>query len=143
MKKATAQPLVNGWLKDVGLKVTGPRQAILKLLISANEPLSAKGIFDALPKPARANQATVYRNLENLQSTGLIRQVNFQHDHNHYELAINHHHHAICQSCGMVVDIASCDITSLETQVKNVSGFVTINSHALEFFGICRNCDKK
>lgn len=143
MNKVQTNQLLSSWLKSAGLKVTAPRLAILKALNSAQQPLSAKGIFDALPKASRADQATIYRNLDSLLAENLIRQVNFQHDHNHYELAENHHHHTICESCGKVVDISQCDIASLEKQVKTVSGFATINHHALEFFGLCKKCAKK
>lgn len=131
-------------LKQTGLKITRPRLAILGILQNARLPLSAKDIFNKLPKAAKPDQATVYRNIENLEAVKLIRQVNFQHDHNHYELVANgHHHHAICENCGKVVDISKCDIAGLEKQVKAVSGFTKINHHALEFFGLCKNCTKK
>lgn len=130
-------------LKQADLKVTKPRLAILDTLNNAVAPLSAKDVYQKLGSRYQIDQATIYRNLGNLVKNKLIRQVNFQHDHNHYELAESHHHHAICQSCGKVVDISKCDITTLEKQVKTVSGFANINQHALEFFGLCKKCAKK
>lgn len=131
-----------GSLKEFGLKATQPRLAILDTLNASQIPLSAREIHRKV-KSANADQATIYRNLQTLAAAGLIRRVNFQHDHNHYELAGHHHHHAICENCGKVVDISKCDIAGLEKQVLAVSGFAQINSHALEFFGLCKNCASK
>lgn len=129
-------------LKGFGLKVTQPRLAILDSLNGSPVPLSAQEIHRKV-KSAKADQATIYRNLQTLATTGLIRRVNFQHDHNHYELAGHHHHHVICENCGKVADISKCDITTMEKQAKAMSGFAQINSHALEFFGLCKNCAAK
>lgn len=129
-------------LKAVGLKTTTPRLAILDALNSAKLPFTAQEIHTKI-KQQNIDQATVYRNLETLTEVGLIRLVNFQHDHNHYELAKNHHHHAICQSCGKVVDISQCDLAALEKQVKKISGFGMIDHHALEFFGLCKTCNAR
>lgn len=131
-------------LKAAGLKTTAARVAIVDLLSRAQVPLSAKDISAEMPRKQKVDQATIYRNLEALTSANIIRLVNFQHDHNHYELVDNsHHHHAICKRCGKVVDISGCDLRSWGQQVKTMSGFAEINQHALEFFGLCKSCSKK
>jgi Fe2+ or Zn2+ uptake regulation protein len=129
-------------LEKALLKITKPRLLILDTLSKSKTPLSAQGIYGRLTK-AKIDQATIYRNLQSLTNARIIRLVNFQHDHNHYELANNHHHHAICESCGKVADISKCDLSQLEKDVKSVSGFSSINQHSLEFFGLCTKCAKK
>lgn len=130
-------------LTQAKLKITKPRLAILSVLYATKTPLTAQEIHTKTHQH-KIDQATVYRNLETLTQSGLVRLVNFQHDHKHYELASNnHHHHAICQNCGKVVDISKCDLTTLEKQVKKISAFTKINHHALEFFGLCKKCSKQ
>ena len=131
-------------LKAVDLKTTAARLAILDALSNAETPLSAKNIADGMTKKQKVDQATIYRNLEAMTSANIIRMVNFQHDHNHYELVdSSHHHHAICKKCGKVVDISGCDLKGWDKQVKKISDFAEINQHALEFFGLCKTCGTK
>ncbi len=128
-------------LKNIGLKATPERLLILEVLNKTKKPLSVRDLKDKLKN---INQATIYRSMEVFVSNKVVHPINFQHDHNHYELVrSDHHHHAICQRCGKVVDISKCDINTLEKQVKKMAGFSKINTHALEFFGICQSCAKK
>lgn len=130
-------------LQKVGLKVTPERLSILDVLGRVKTPLSVKDLKEKL-KSTNIDQATIYRNMESLTKSGVIRLVNFQHDHNHYELANEgHHHHLICEGCGKVVDVSKCDTSKIEQEVKKLGKFATINSHALEFFGLCKSCAKK
>jgi Fur family ferric uptake transcriptional regulator len=130
-------------LKTSGLKTTQERLSILEVLSKSKKPLSIKSIKESLKKTP-VDQATIYRTIETLIGKQVIRPVNFQHDHNHYEIIDNsHHHHLICEKCGKVVDISSCNTNSLEQKIKQIGNFATINSHALEFFGLCKSCNKK
>lgn len=129
-------------LQTAGLKVTPERLAILNVLSKANKPLSVKDLKEKL-KGTEVDQATIYRNMESLTKGKVIRLVNFQHDHNHYEIISDkHHHHLICEKCGKVVDVSKCDTSKIEQQVKKIGDFAIINSHALEFFGLCKSCAK-
>lgn len=129
-------------LKTSGLKTTQERLSILEVLSKSKTPLSIRNIKEKL-KETQVDQATIYRTIEALVEKKIVRPVNFQHDHNHYEIIDNsHHHHIICETCGKVVDISSCNTDSLEKEIKQIGNFATINNHALEFFGICKSCNK-
>ncbi len=129
-------------LRQAGLKATAGRIAVLTLLTASKKPLTIQDIQKQLKKQA-PDQATLYRMMGLLKDSGTIRQVNLEHPHAHYEYSAGHHHHAICENCGKVVDISACNITKLETEVKKVAGFSRINHHSLEFFGICNSCTKQ
>lgn len=128
-------------LKDAGFRVTTGRVAVLALLAQSPAPLTTKEILKQI-KHVRLDQATIYRMLTALKEKGLVQLVNMEHDHAHWELA-GHHHHAVCENCGAVVDISKCDLRKLETDIKKVSGFTAIHRHSLEFFGLCAKCTKK
>lgn len=114
----------------------------MEILTNTKKPLSIQDIQKKLGKKS-ADQATVYRTIEIFKKNGIVRQVNFEHDHAHYELNTNsHHHHTICQNCGKVVDISNCNIEGLEKEVLKMSGFKNIEKHSLEFFGHCGKCKK-
>lgn len=128
-------------LKDAGFRVTTGRVAVLGLLAESPAPLAIKDILHKI-KHVRLDQATVYRMLDAMREKGLVQMVNMEHDHTHWELT-SHHHHAICEQCGKVIDISKCDLQKLEAEIKKVSGFTTIRRHSLEFFGLCAPCSKK
>jgi Fur family transcriptional regulator, ferric uptake regulator len=128
-------------LRSSGLKATPARVAVLKVLTKAKKPLSIQNIGKLLKDTP--DQATLYRMVEQLKKAGIIHQINLEHGHAHYEIdSPTHHHHIICENCGKIVDISSCDIESLEKEVLKKSGFKKINRHSLEFFGLCKNCAK-
>ncbi len=140
--KITLDSTKLGTLTTAGLKVTPARLLVLEVLTNTEKPLSIQDIQKKLGKKS-ADQATVYRTIEIFKKNGIVRQVNFEHDHAHFELNTNsHHHHIICQNCGKVVDISNCNITSLEKEILKKSGFKSIQKHSLEFFGTCNRCKK-
>jgi Fur family ferric uptake transcriptional regulator len=130
-------------LRQAGFKATPGRLALLELFNKTEKPLSIKDIQKSL-KQANLDQATIYRIISALESKGIIRQVDFQHGHAHYELTSReHHHHLICEQCGKIVDISKCDTSKVERQALKIGNFSKINKHSLEFFGICNICAKK
>jgi len=134
-------PLLRKQLRGHNLKVTPARLGILDVLTHTKKPIS---IQDISLKLKNTDLATLYRTLETLKDLGIVTQVDFQHGHAHYELAARkHHHHLICQKCGKVADISKCDTSGLEKQALKIGGFAKINSHSLEFFGICNACKRK
>lgn len=128
-------------LRKGGLKATPGRLALLLLLAKADRPLAIHDITDGSKKGL--NQATIYRALESLCEAEIVRRVDMQHAHAHYELAegARHHHHLICKNCGRVEDVEHCDVTAIEHAVlKKSKMFASIQTHSLEFFGLCKKC---
>lgn len=128
-------------LKDNGFRVTPGRVAVLELLAQSSIPLTTKDILSKV-KHLHLDQATIYRMLTALKEKNILQMVNMEHDHAHWEL-VSHHHHAVCEQCGKVIDISKCDLHKLEEEIKKISGFSTIRRHSLEFFGLCAKCTKK
>ncbi|MBL8031107.1 MAG: transcriptional repressor [Candidatus Doudnabacteria bacterium] len=128
-------------LKNAGVRVTTGRMAVLNTLAASPTPVTIKDILKATTH-IKLDQVTVYRMLEAFRERGLVQMVNLEHDHSHWELT-SHHHHAICEHCGKIVDISKCDLHKLEADIKKISGFIGIRRHSLEFFGLCATCGKK
>lgn len=127
-------------LHRAGYKATPARLSVLQLLKEAKRPLSPQTIVEKVSK--EADQATTYRILKALKTSGIIQQIDFQHSHPHYELAdMKDHHHLVCMKCGDVEDVGGCDIESMEKAILRKSRkFDTIERHSLEFFGLCNKC---
>lgn len=130
-------------LATAGLKVTPARVAVIETFLRADEPLAIQNILQRI-QGRDVNQATVYRVVEALETIGIIRRVDFQHDHAHYELASDDdHHHVICRTCGAVENIMIDDGKLLKNVLRKSKIFRSIAHHSLEFYGVCKNCAKK
>ena len=131
-------------LKEAGMKATPKRLAILDMLDSESAYLSPEDIwkrlrdrFDSLGLP------TVYRNLEELEASGVISKVIHPNRQLYYYLCRNreHHHHFVCLSCRKVEDTPSCGIEALEREVTLKNGGKVL-SHILQLNGLCGCCSK-
>ena len=134
---------LRGILRKSGYKATPSRIAILGVFKKAKKPLSAREVIEVLPRSA--DQATVYRTLRSLKGKGIIQQIDLRHNHAYYELAdVTKHHHLICVHCGRIEDVHHCGGEEFEVKVlRGSKHFEEIRSHALEFYGICKNCAKR
>jgi hypothetical protein len=60
---------------------------------------------------------TVYRTVTLLKNIGLIRQIDFHHNHAHFELALlGDHHHVVCKKCHTIVDVPHCNVRRMEKE---------------------------
>ena len=126
-------------LKQAKLKVTPARVAILQIL-DGSPPISAQDIVDRLSQNNQAaDPVTVYRSLDQFVASNIVKQINFNEGKFRYELAGDHHHHLVCQTCNKVIPIEDCDIEDKVKQQASKYKF-DITSHTLEFFGLCRQC---
>lgn len=131
-------------LRKKGLKATAARIAVLKVLEESRKPLDIQSIFARIVKMrVDADQATIYRIIENFARTDLVKRVQFQQNKAYYETAkSSDHHHAVCIDCGKVEDISRCSIQMVEREIELTKGF-EVTSHSLEFFGKCKDCRDK
>jgi Fur family ferric uptake transcriptional regulator len=129
-------------LREQGLKITKYKVALIELFLALKKPLAVSDILDELAKKSmHPNKTTIYREIDSLESQGHIKSIDFGDEKKRYELSSqDHHHHLICQNCNFVEDIVlEDDLTEIEKKVKKSSNF-KIESHSLEFFGRCSNC---
>jgi Fe2+ or Zn2+ uptake regulation protein len=138
--KDAFSPKFDELLRECGLKATSRRRMVLHALAAEKSPLSAAAIHRKLRQ--RMDLATVYRTLLTLTGAGIVHEVNLRHAHAHYELRAGreHHHHVVCTGCGKVADVGLCASGLEKKALKAVRGFASVDEHALEFFGTCKNC---
>ena len=128
-------------LRDAGLRATPGRILLLETLEASREPLAVHQLEKRME--GALNHVTLYRALDALHAAGIVKRVNLEHDHAHFELVPGraHHHHAVCRGCGLVEDIEVPHAPSPEQEAqKRAKGFARIDSYSLEFFGTCRSC---
>lgn len=135
---------INDRLADHDLRYTAARRAIVHGLKSADGPITLPELLDSAPDLA---QSSAYRNLTLLEAAGIVRRLTHGGEHAHFELSetlTEHHHHLICESCGLVRDItldASVERT-LDAQFDRLAaaeGFTQAH-HTVDVYGLCPNC---
>lgn len=127
-------------IREVGLRSTAARKAVLGILESSQKPLDIASIFKEIARlQVNCDLATIYRIVENFCEKNLIVRLQFQKKKFFYELKRIEHHHAVCDKCGEVEDVSSCTIKRTEEKIEKASGF-SVRNHLLEFFGVCRKC---
>jgi Fur family ferric uptake transcriptional regulator len=129
-------------MPKLNLKKTPARLAISEFLSNSSTPVDVEEIIQHLrAQDLDTNKVTVYRILDLLFKNQVIDRVEFGEGKYRYELKKNHHHHLICTSCGKIQDVEGNLVENLEKKIQEDKNF-QVQSHSLEFFGICSNCQK-
>jgi Fur family ferric uptake transcriptional regulator len=119
------------------------RRALLELLDTQPCALSAVEIEDALRSGERpVGRASIYRILDELERLDLVHKVQVGQAMARYEPIRGdheHHHHLVCDSCGMVMPFTDPD---LERAIEKLSRRVPINvaEHEIVLHGACEDC---
>lgn len=137
---------IDALLKQKKLRITPIRKLLIESLAKSPYPLSAIDIKLILQQQdTLCNKTTIYREIQSLVRSDLLKEVDFGEGKKRYEITNSHHHHLVCQKCKRIKEI-DLDLTKFEEQllilqnkINNFSDF-KINQHNLEFFGICKVC---
>ncbi|NCN27453.1 transcriptional repressor [bacterium] len=128
-------------LREVGLKRTQARRAILDLLVREHGPFSSEEIHAKL-KSHGCDLVTVYRNVIALEKVSLIRRCDFGDRVYRYEINDSHddHHHVVCAKCSGVTVIDYCIPKKVLDSLKK-KGYQNLECR-LEIFGLCPQCSR-
>lgn len=127
-------------VKAEGLKLTKPRQALVRVLLQGHGPFTMDQ-FQKLMKPVSCDLVTIYRSLAQFEEIGLVRRCDFGDGIARYEFSDEHghHHHIICRKCHRVDNVEDdCLLDSIDKAVAK-RGYSKV-THSLEFFGVCPSC---
>jgi Fur family transcriptional regulator, ferric uptake regulator len=131
-------------LDSLGQRYTTGRRALVVALAGTPHPVTLPNLLerdDSLP------QSSAYRNLSILEQAGVVRRLVHSAGHAHYELAedlTTHHHHMICENCGIIRDITldaklERSLDKAFADVTDSLGFAP-RHHAVDIYGLCANC---
>jgi Fe2+ or Zn2+ uptake regulation protein len=150
----SAQATLPHLLAREGLRLTGPRRAVLDALARSGEPLTVAQIHARLDG-GRAHIVSVYRTVHLLvrmrlvRPTDSVRRTDAMRGSRRYELAeqfTGHHHHLICQGCGRIEDLDGCvladgALTQVIRSVRRTRRF-EVSDHEVRLFGLCERCTR-
>ncbi len=128
-----------------GLKLTSERTALLREIFSTHYHFEADELlFKMKEKSVKISRATVYRTLELLVKSGLVRRVHLGEDHYHYEHVSgnSHHDHLICTVCGGVIEFHDEMLEQRQREICERKKF-TPTFHNLQILGVCDSCRRK
>ena len=127
--------------KDLGL--TRQREVVLRVIRDAHEHLKANEVFSEAKKLLPSiSFATVYNSLRYLKEAGHIAELKFGDGASRFDRMTHRHDHAICTSCGKLVDI---EMDVPEDIVKRAAKYSKFKPESIEFTlrGKCPDCAKK
>ncbi len=128
-------------IRQMGLKVTQQRMAILESLSAGRAHVTAQEVFETVnAKYPEIGFATVYRFLRKMAEQNMVTEVRMGGLPARYELTPRRHHdHLTCVQCGQIVEFESPQIETLQEQVANAHNF-RLTHHVLELYGVCPRC---
>ena len=131
-------------LAQRGIRMTGPRRAILSVIETANKHLDASQILRKAQKlDPSVDRSTVYRTLGLLKRQGLIDELDLMHlngEGHYYERKLgNDHIHMACLRCGKITEFVSERFDSLKSQLEQECRFRIVVAR-LEVGGYCTEC---
>ena len=122
-----------GKMRGGGYKATPQRIAVLRALVEEQHQ-SLEEIHARCPE---VGLVTVYRTLDLLGNLNIVRRLDLG-DGARFELAENHHHHMICESCGDISEFEECPLDP-ELLPPGSTDF-EVRAHSLEVYGRCGAC---
>jgi Fe2+ or Zn2+ uptake regulation protein len=119
-------------LRARGHRVTGPARTILQALFDAPGPLTAEALAPDL------EPASVYRNLERLQSLGAVDHIHAGHGPGRYVLARGREY-LVCERCGAIVAVEPAQLDDVRARLREAFGLQARFTHH-PIHGLCAAC---
>jgi Fur family ferric uptake transcriptional regulator len=133
------------YLREHRQPVTRQRDLVAQVVLLSDDHPSVDGIRRALKaRGEHVGTATVYRTLEKLVESGLVRAHDFGEGFKRYEPmpAQAHHEHLICERCGRVVEFQNERLERMLPIIADEHGFQP-RRHRVEVYGVCRECRQR
>jgi len=127
-------------LRGVGLRVTAARVALLETVRSGDHlgvEAIASGVRDRV---GHISLQAVYEALHALTAAGLIRRLEPPGSPARFEGRVgDNHHHLVCRSCGVVVDV-DCAVGHAPCLTASDDRGFTIDEAEVIYWGLCPAC---
>ncbi|MGL3150108.1 Fur family transcriptional regulator [Microbacterium sp. A82] len=124
---------------------TWQRERVREALADARGFVSAQSLFATLRgENTGIGLATVYRALSGLAASGDADSLQSPEGEALYRACSTegHHHHLICRSCGLTVEIEAKDVEAWAKRTASLHGFSEAE-HVVDIFGLCTPCTKQ
>ncbi|HET7358120.1 MAG TPA: Fur family transcriptional regulator [Nocardioidaceae bacterium] len=130
-------------LRDVALRVTRPRVAVLSVVRDrphADTDSIIRGVREHL---GEVSHQAVYDVLRALTAAGLLRRIQPSGSVARYESRVgDNHHHVVCRSCGAIADVDCAVDTAPCLTASDDKGFAIEEAEVI-YWGRCPACVAK
>ncbi|HEY4099845.1 MAG TPA: Fur family transcriptional regulator [Gemmatimonadales bacterium] len=130
------------WLRDRHLPITRPRDLVAGALFAGGEHLSVDGVARRLrDSGTHVGTATIYRSIDLLLESGLVRAHDFGEGFKRYEALLDPgpSGHLICSRCGRIAKFSTERFERILPIVADEAGFQH-QAHRVEIRGLCQVC---
>ena len=130
------------YLRDRRLPVTRQRLRVADVIFRSSDHPSAELIARELEREGvGVGTATVYRTLDLLVESGLVREHDFGEGFRRFETntSQSQHEHLICGRCGQVVEFVNRHLERMMDMIADEHAFLH-RRHRVEIFGLCADC---
>lgn len=133
------------YLREQRLPVTRQRLEVAEAVARVDDHPSAERIQrDLSARKVKVGTATLYRTLDLLVQSGLVRQHDFGDGFRRFESVTDrdHHEHLICQRCGAVAEFSNDRLERMVELVADEMDFLH-RRHRIEVYGLCPECRRR
>ncbi|KUN16712.1 Fur family transcriptional regulator [Streptomyces antibioticus] len=127
-------------LRGAGLRVTAARVALLETVRAGDHlgvEMIAEGVRDRV---GHISLQAVYDALHALTSAGLVRRIEPPGSPARFEGRVgDNHHHLVCRSCGVVVDV-DCAVGHAPCLTAQDDRGFTVDEAEVIYWGLCPAC---
>jgi Fe2+ or Zn2+ uptake regulation protein len=123
-------------------KLTSNAQAVLDIVREAHNHPTALEIYEAV-KHVRPHMglASVYRILHHLVDQDYIKELGRSDDSCRYDGNISRHDHAVCTTCGALLDVPlEITVPQEVLQAAAQATGIALGSHEVRLYGRCSSC---
>jgi Fur family ferric uptake transcriptional regulator len=131
-------------LREAGLRVTASRVAVLRVLSEADDHPRVDEVIERVRRGGLSiSTQAAYDVCEALRERGLARRIALAGGPVRYEArAGDNHHHVVCRSCGLTVDVDCATGVAACLDTAAAHGFA-IDEAEVTFWGLCPACQPR
>jgi Fur family ferric uptake transcriptional regulator len=133
------------YLEKHSLKRTPERLTVLNEVLRCNKHFDPDTLFIRLKKHhKKISRATIYRTLDLLVDSGLLKKLNFTNQTSCYEINMNvrTHDHFFCLTCGKIIEMYDDALREIHQRMSSKYK-IKIEDYSHQLYGKCPDCQKK
>jgi Fur family ferric uptake transcriptional regulator len=138
-KSPSPQSVLNA-LRGEGLRISTVRRIVVNSMFAAREPLSAEQLAAGSDDSPRLDLASVYRNLETLETHGVVQRLRVGDGPARYVLVrARGREYLACDRCGALEEIAAEELDGLRAVLRERFGY-EVSFSRFPAMGVCQRC---